>query len=1017
MQLTQEQEKKLKRIAKLVDFDTKGAVVLIEDIFALEDKIPELSELVEELKKERPDRDEIKEIISELIATIKIPEAINGDKGDKGDCYELTEDDKKEIASFIDVPVVEKIIEKHTETIKVEQPIIKEVAVIDKTDLTKEGEAIRDGLELLPEGDKLKIEAIEDLRKELDELKKTGGTHNVVSTNRALYQLLDVNVSGITTNQSIKWNGTQWVAYTPTDLDNQNLQSVTDIGATTTNPITTGGLTTPYVQFDTTATPITNAEGLLQWNATDGTLDLGMDNGDITMQVGQEMFTKVRNQSGSTITNGKAVYFSGRLGNRPLISLAKSDAESTSRVAGITTQDIISPDDGFITTVGYVRGIKTDYTGAGIWGTTWVTGDLLYVSKTDAGVLTNVEPASPHHSDIVGTVGIVHSSLGSILVEPERHKTLAELSDVNGTALTTTGQIPVWNNTAGYFDFTSNIANYVPYTGATSNVNLGAYTLTASALGYMSGKRTGAILVNLPSGFDDSNLSSDGTNINTLGKLSIGTTSTSAKVNIESTTEQLRISYSAINYYTTTVSSVGLVTFDATGVGAGFRFNDSVSIISSSPGLLMEAGANAVNAGTITFRTTGGSESFAQTFNASDNNFYFKYGATTVGSVTGTGWGFGVTAFDNSATVDIRSTTEQFRSGYDASNYWTATTGSTGITTFNAVSGSGNSRFVFSDVVQVDYIWNIAGANQIDVGISQLLNNGSVTVDWANKQLVDTSTVIASWSSAGFSATNFLSAYLLTSAGYQSVNVDARQLIDPYNVSKFEWGSTPTFTAGFQSNNGYAYFTSTSGTYYGYLMNGKAGEFNDNASNVFRFCDSTYASEGVGLSWFHSTGSGASAKFGGSIGGEFDTNGGYSVSVKLADNNTGYAGYFDDGTDHLILMDGYNAISAVSMSGFGGGIEVKDLYDYAGMLDTNSSYCVEGYLSRYGGSARSGAGRFYDGTRDVVLANGSYAINATGDIYVTNGASSGTGYTGDLKDSTSTKIADVVSGIITALYF
>ena len=34
MQLTQEQEKKIKRVAKLVDFETKGAVVLIEDLFS-----------------------------------------------------------------------------------------------------------------------------------------------------------------------------------------------------------------------------------------------------------------------------------------------------------------------------------------------------------------------------------------------------------------------------------------------------------------------------------------------------------------------------------------------------------------------------------------------------------------------------------------------------------------------------------------------------------------------------------------------------------------------------------------------------------------------------------------------------------------------------------------------------------------------------------------------------------------------------------------------------------------------
>lgn len=250
-----------------------------------------------------------------------------------------------------------------------------------------------------------------------------------------------------------------------TELDNNNLQKVTDRGSTTTNKITL-----PAVQFDIEATPQPNAEGLMQWNNTDGTLDLGMDGGDITMQIGQEMFTKVRNQSGSTILNGKAVYFSGRLGNRPLISLALGDAEVTSRVAGITTQDITSPNDGFITTVGYVRGIKTDYTGAGDWGTTWVEGDLLYVSKTVAGQITNVEPDIPHHSDIIGSVGIVHSSLGSILISIERHKALEGLSDVNGTA-PIEGSILSYHDGVGeqYFDFTANITDFLSKTITISN--------------------------------------------------------------------------------------------------------------------------------------------------------------------------------------------------------------------------------------------------------------------------------------------------------------------------------------------------------------------------------------------------------------------------------------------------------------------------------------------------------------------------------------------------------------------
>jgi hypothetical protein len=220
-------------------------------------------------------------------------------------------------------------------------------------------------------------------------------------------------------------------------------------------------LSVSNIQFDLTPSGITNTDGLLRWNSTDGTLDLGMSSGDITMQIGQEMFMKVRNITGSVINNGTPVYVSGRTGNRPNIYPAISNSEATSCVIGITTQDIDSPSDGYLTTFGYVRQIKTDYSGSGDWGNTWTAGDKLYISKTVSGQLTNISPDAPHHSDIVGTVELVGGAgIGAILVNIIHHKTLDELSDVNGTALTTSGQLLVWNQSSGYFDFNENISDY-----------------------------------------------------------------------------------------------------------------------------------------------------------------------------------------------------------------------------------------------------------------------------------------------------------------------------------------------------------------------------------------------------------------------------------------------------------------------------------------------------------------------------------------------------------------------------
>lgn len=72
-----------------------------------------------------------------------------------------------------------------------------------------------------------------------------------------------------------------------------------------------------------------------------------------------------------------------------------------------------------------------------------------------------------------------------------------------------------------------------------------------------------------------------------------------------------------------------------------------------------------------------------------------------------------------SAKLHIISTTEQLRIGYDASNYYKTTVGSTGGVTFDAV-GSG-AKFTFSDAVDIDGTLNILGTG----GTNRTLNFGA----------------------------------------------------------------------------------------------------------------------------------------------------------------------------------------------------------------------------------------------------------------------------------------------------
>ncbi len=67
------------------------------------------------------------------------------------------------------------------------------------------------------------------------------------------------------------------------------------------------------------------------------------------------------------------------------------------------------------------------------------------------------------------------------------------------------------------------------------------------------------------------------------GRIGINSTSPSAKLHVISTTEQVRIGYDTSNYYSTTVGSTGVVTFNAVGSGSAFSFSDNVGIAVTSP--------------------------------------------------------------------------------------------------------------------------------------------------------------------------------------------------------------------------------------------------------------------------------------------------------------------------------------------------------------------------------------------------------------------------------------------------
>jgi len=104
---------------------------------------------------------------------------------------------------------------------------------------------------------------------------------------------------------------------------------------------------------------------------------------------------RVKNDSGSDIAKGKALYISGtHNANLPEVGLADASSASTMPCIGVSFAAITNGDEGFAVVLGRATGIAANFT----------AGDTLYVSTT-AGALTNTKPTGA--TDLIQNVGIL----------------------------------------------------------------------------------------------------------------------------------------------------------------------------------------------------------------------------------------------------------------------------------------------------------------------------------------------------------------------------------------------------------------------------------------------------------------------------------------------------------------------------------------------------------------------------------------------------------------------------------
>lgn len=185
-------------------------------------------------------------------------------------------------------------------------------------------------------------------------------------------------------------------------------------------------------EFDQTPTQTFNV-GCMRWNDADGTAEIKLKGGNVVLQIGQEQVVRVVNKSGSNLLESqyKAVRVTGAQGQRLKVNLAQATNDLLSaETIGLVTENINNNQEGFVTTSGLVREINT--TGS-LQSETWNDGDILYLSPTTAGNITNIKPSAPNHLIVIGYVVYAHANHGTIFVKVDNGYELEELHNVTST--------------------------------------------------------------------------------------------------------------------------------------------------------------------------------------------------------------------------------------------------------------------------------------------------------------------------------------------------------------------------------------------------------------------------------------------------------------------------------------------------------------------------------------------------------------------------------------------------------
>lgn len=157
----------------------------------------------------------------------------------------------------------------------------------------------------------------------------------------------------------------------------------------------TGGISTPtFIQWGN-GTGQTTVAGKQYYDPATGSHNLVMGNGNITQQIGEEIF--VYGKASADIVEGQVIVKTGTVGASGVITFAPAPIGTTDAdlIIGLATENIATNGFGRVTNFGVVRGLDTSM---------YTNNATLYYDPTVLGGLTTTKPSAPNIKLEIGTV-------------------------------------------------------------------------------------------------------------------------------------------------------------------------------------------------------------------------------------------------------------------------------------------------------------------------------------------------------------------------------------------------------------------------------------------------------------------------------------------------------------------------------------------------------------------------------------------------------------------------------------